>query len=102
MATVFVGGINRKATPALLLKFFEDNFGSTSDCKIIMDRDTGSSKGYGFVTFKTEKAAKHVVSNGFVFFMGKRVWNQSIFAYRVLSRRRYIKKSLCGFVVAKR
>ena len=73
MATVFVGGINRKATPALLLKFFEDNFGSTSDCKIIMDRDTGSSKGYGFVTFKTEKAANHVVSNGFVFFMGKRV-----------------------------
>jgi RNA recognition motif-containing protein len=35
------------------LKEFFASCGDVTDCKVIMDRNTGRSKGFGFVTFSS-------------------------------------------------
>jgi len=67
---VFVGGISWKADEASLKNFFE-TFGTVLECKIIMDRNTGCSKGYGFVTFADAEIAQNVKQQGNLFFLGK-------------------------------
>lgn len=57
--SVFVGGISRKVDEACLRNFFS-TFGVVTDCKIIMDRQTGKSKGYGFVSFQDRQSAESV------------------------------------------
>lgn len=47
---LFCGGLAWKTTEAELRAACAD-FGPVSEVKIIMDRDTGRSKGFGFVTF---------------------------------------------------
>eukprot|EP01113_Clastostelium_recurvatum_P035388 TRINITY_DN4927_c0_g1_i3.p1 TRINITY_DN4927_c0_g1~~TRINITY_DN4927_c0_g1_i3.p1 ORF type:complete len:205 (+),score=58.36 TRINITY_DN4927_c0_g1_i3:168-782(+) len=70
-ARVFVGGISWKADEAGLSQFFASQYGPVVECKIIMDRDTGKSKGYGFVTFQDEEAAEKVKEAHTIFYMGK-------------------------------
>ena len=55
---LFVGGL-AWATTDSTLRDACGRFGELEDVKVIMDRDTGRSKGFGFVTFvKEEDAAK--------------------------------------------
>ncbi|XP_036447521.1 RNA-binding protein 38 [Colossoma macropomum] len=52
---IFVGGLPYHTTDASLRKYFE-TFGDIDEAVVITDRQTGKSRGYGFVTM-IEKAA---------------------------------------------
>jgi len=67
---IFVGGISWKADEAALKGFFE-TFGPVTECKIIMDKTTGNSKGYGFVTFADPEVSETVKSQSNLYFLGK-------------------------------
>jgi len=70
LCTVFVGGISWKADETKLKEFF-GRFGDVSSCKIIVDRETNKSKGYGFVTFKEPETAEAVKNATELNFLGK-------------------------------
>ena len=53
---LFMGGLAWATTEATLRAAAEP-YGQVEDVKVITDRDTGRSKGFGFVTFATEEAA---------------------------------------------
>jgi RNA recognition motif-containing protein len=53
---LFVGGL-AWATRDETLKAHFDSCGEVTDAKVIMERDTGRSRGFGFVTFADEESA---------------------------------------------
>lgn len=53
---LFVGGLSWGTTAGDLRKTFED-IGEVVDAIIVLDRDTGDSRGFGFVTMADRKAA---------------------------------------------
>eukprot|EP00029_Vermamoeba_vermiformis_P001304 TRINITY_DN11479_c0_g1_i1.p1 TRINITY_DN11479_c0_g1~~TRINITY_DN11479_c0_g1_i1.p1 ORF type:complete len:179 (+),score=36.39 TRINITY_DN11479_c0_g1_i1:116-652(+) len=68
--TIFVGGIPPKADENSLKGFFQ-SFGQVDNVKIIYDRNTGKSKGYGFVTFSDNTTADQVQKQPNLYFLGK-------------------------------
>ena len=58
---LFVGGLSWDTTDAGLLKAFA-SFGEITEAKVITDRDTGRSRGFGFVTFAQDEDAKTAIS----------------------------------------
>lgn len=54
---LFVGGLSWDTDDNGLGQAF-DRFGSISEAKVITDRETGRSRGFGFVTFQTDDEAK--------------------------------------------
>ncbi|KAK1352183.1 Glycine-rich RNA-binding protein GRP2A [Heracleum sosnowskyi] len=56
----FVGGLAWATTDRTLEEAFSQ-FGDVVDSKIINDRETGRSRGFGFVTFKDEKAMNDAI-----------------------------------------
>lgn len=57
---LFVGNLSFNTTEDGLRDAFE-TYGVVSDTKIITDRETGRSRGFGFVTLDTEQAAQAAV-----------------------------------------
>jgi cold-inducible RNA-binding protein len=53
---IYVGNLPFSATSEALNELFS-KFGSVDSAKIVMDRDTGRSKGFGFVEMSTDDAA---------------------------------------------
>jgi len=53
---LFVGGLSWGTDDAGLRNAFEA-FGEVTDAKVITDRETGRSRGFGFVTFSDDAAA---------------------------------------------
>ena len=53
---LFMGGLAWGTTEATL-RAAAEAYGQVEDVKVITDRDTGRSKGFGFVTFSTDEAA---------------------------------------------
>jgi RNA recognition motif-containing protein len=53
---LFVGGLSWNTTNETLRGAFE-RFGEVTEAKVVMDRDTGRSRGFGFVAFKNEDGA---------------------------------------------
>jgi RNA recognition motif-containing protein len=53
---LFMGGLSWGTTEATL-RAAAEAYGQVEDVKVITDRDTGRSKGFGFVTFSTDEAA---------------------------------------------
>ncbi|MFZ4714237.1 MAG: RNA recognition motif domain-containing protein [Bacteriovoracaceae bacterium] len=47
---LFVGGLSWNTTNETLAAAF-NQYGQTTECKVITDKFTGKSKGFGFVTF---------------------------------------------------
>lgn len=62
MATnkLFVGGLAWASDEDSLRQAFEQ-FGSVRETKVITDRETGRSKGFGFVTFDNEEDAQEAL-----------------------------------------
>ena len=53
---LFVGGLSWGTTDDGLKAAF-DRFGEITEAKVVLDRDTGRSRGFGFVTFEDDAAA---------------------------------------------
>jgi len=53
---LFVGRLSWDTTDDTLAGAFRE-FGEVEEAKVVMDRDTGRSKGFGFVTMDTQEAA---------------------------------------------
>jgi len=58
---IFVTKLNYGTTEDSLRGLFEE-FGEVSSAKVIMDRDTGRSKGYGFVEMPDASAAQNAIN----------------------------------------
>ncbi|HEC65673.1 MAG TPA: RNA-binding protein [bacterium] len=58
---LFVGGISWDTTEEGLKEFFSQA-GTVEEAKIILDRNTGRSKGFGFITMSSEEEAKKAIS----------------------------------------
>lgn len=58
---LFVGGLSWDTSDDGLRAAME-RFGSLQEVKVITDRDTGRSRGFGFVTFDDDSAADQAVS----------------------------------------
>lgn len=57
---IFVGGLPYHTTDESLSQFFQ-KFGNIEEAVVINDRQTGKSRGYGFVTMETKEAAEAAV-----------------------------------------
>jgi RNA recognition motif-containing protein len=63
MATkLFVGSLAYSATDEDLEQFFAEQ-GKVLSATVIKDRDTGRSKGFGFVEMENDEEAKSAISN---------------------------------------
>ncbi|MBI3410934.1 MAG: RNA-binding protein [Planctomycetes bacterium] len=58
---LYVGNLGYGVTDADLSKMFEEH-GTVESAQIIMDRDTGRSKGFGFVEMKTDQEAQAAIA----------------------------------------
>jgi cold-inducible RNA-binding protein len=58
---LYVGNLNYGVTDSDLAKMFEPH-GEVESAQIIMDRDTGRSKGFGFVEMKTDQQAQAAIA----------------------------------------
>ena len=56
---IFIAGLSYQINDADLKQLFEE-YGTISSAKVITDRDTGRSKGYGFVEMDDESGQKAV------------------------------------------
>ena len=54
---LYVGNLGYAVTDSDLAKLFESH-GTVESAQVIMDRDTGRSKGFGFVEMKSDQAAQ--------------------------------------------
>ncbi|KAK1056172.1 hypothetical protein LTR74_015142, partial [Friedmanniomyces endolithicus] len=54
-AKIFVGGVSQDASQDDFANFFR-NFGNVLDATLMMDKETGRPRGFGFVTFDSEAA----------------------------------------------
>jgi heterogeneous nuclear ribonucleoprotein A1/A3 len=57
---LFVGGLSWDTTEDSLRSAFE-KFGEVLEAKVVTDRETGRSRGFGFVTFAEAEAAEQAV-----------------------------------------
>jgi cold-inducible RNA-binding protein len=57
---LFVGGLSWGTNDEGLRKAFE-KFGEVTDAKVITDRETGRSRGFGFVTFAEDQHASNAI-----------------------------------------
>jgi RNA recognition motif-containing protein len=58
---LYVGNLGYGITDSDLAKLFEP-FGTVESAQVIMDRDTGRSKGFGFVEMKTDQEAQAAIA----------------------------------------
>ncbi|MBN1649423.1 MAG: RNA-binding protein [Spirochaetales bacterium] len=59
---VYVGNLNYRTSEADLSELFTQ-YGSVASARIITDRATGRSKGFGFVEMESEEAAAAAISS---------------------------------------
>ncbi|VDK39388.1 unnamed protein product [Taenia asiatica] len=69
---LFVGGLNWETTSEDLQSYFSQ-WGNVTRCIIKIDRFTGNSRGFGFVTFENEDSVNKVLSVPEHKLMGKRI-----------------------------
>ena len=58
---IFVAGLSFKVNDADLANLFEE-YGSITSAKVITDRQSGRSKGYGFVEIAENEAAEKAIA----------------------------------------
>ena len=60
---VFVGGIDQGVDDAAFRQYWEQ-FGPVADCIVMMDRQTGRSRGFGFATMGDQDSFNKVIQHG--------------------------------------
>jgi RNA recognition motif-containing protein len=70
---LYVGNLGYGVTDSELSKLFEA-FGTVESVQVIMDRETGRSKGFGFVEMKTDQEAQAAIAG----MNGKEVGGRSL------------------------
>ncbi len=70
--TLYVGNIPWSTKEDDLQQFFSQ-FGEIEECRIITERSTGRSRGYGFVEVKEEQAAEIVEKTNGVELEGRKI-----------------------------
>ncbi|KAG5100759.1 hypothetical protein JHK82_045811 [Glycine max] len=68
---IFVGGLAWETQRDTMRRYFEQ-FGEILEAVVITDKNTGRSKGYGFVTFKDPESAMRACQNPFPVIDGRR------------------------------
>ncbi len=68
--TLFVGNIPFASTRDELLDHF-DRCGAIVECNVVTDKESGSSRGFGFVTFSTEGGMQSGLDLDGLEFMGR-------------------------------
>lgn len=68
---VFVGGLAWETQSETMRRYFEQ-FGEILEAVVITDKNTGRSKGYGFVTFREPEAARRACADPTPFIDGRR------------------------------
>ncbi|UCD91589.1 MAG: RNA-binding protein [Methanobacteriota archaeon] len=58
---IYAGNLSRDVKETELREAFEA-FGEVTSCRIIMDRFTGTSRGFGFVEMSTDEEAKKAMT----------------------------------------
>lgn len=58
---IYVGNLNYHVKEADLQQVMED-YGKVTSCKVIIDRETGRSKGFGFVEMDDDAAATKAIA----------------------------------------
>ena len=58
---IFIAGLSFKVNDADLASIFEE-YGAITSAKVITDRQSGRSKGYGFVEIADEEAAEKAIA----------------------------------------
>lgn len=67
---IFVGGIDPMVNEKEFHDFFSQ-FGSIIDAQLMIDKDSGRSRGFGFITFDSPDAVDRVTVNKFLTLKGK-------------------------------
>ncbi|MFO8030790.1 MAG: RNA-binding protein [Cyclonatronaceae bacterium] len=62
MTTIYVGNLNFRTSEEQLQELFSE-FGDVSSAKIITDRETGRSRGFGFVEMDDEGQADEAIQD---------------------------------------
>jgi len=57
---IYVGNLDYRVDDQDLVEVFED-YGTVNSSKVIMDRDSGRSKGFGFVTMGSKVEAQKAI-----------------------------------------
>lgn len=70
---IYVGNLSYKMTDEDLRKLFSD-FGTVEESKIVSDRDTGRSKGFGFVEMPNQAEGEEAIKQ----LNGKEIEGRSI------------------------
>jgi RNA recognition motif-containing protein len=60
MSKLFIGGLSWNTDDQLLRSEFE-KYGAVEDCIVIRDRETGRSRGFGFVTYANDEEASAAI-----------------------------------------
>lgn len=58
---LYVGNLNYQVTNAALEGLFAE-YGTVRSAQVVMDRDTGGSKGFGFVEMADDEAARAAIA----------------------------------------
>lgn len=69
---IFVGGIAPEVRPKEFEEFF-GKFGTIIDAQLMLDKDTGRSRGFGFVTFDAPDAVDRVCQGRYLDFNGRQI-----------------------------
>ena len=67
---IFVGGIGQDVIEEEFKEYFEQ-FGTVLDATLMMDKETGRPRGFGFVTFDDDSAVENCMSHGPLAIKGK-------------------------------
>ncbi|MCL2065184.1 MAG: RNA-binding protein [Candidatus Cloacimonetes bacterium] len=59
---IFVGNVSRNVSDTDLRSAFEQ-YGTVQSAVILLDRDTGESRGFGFVEMADDEEAKNAIQN---------------------------------------
>ncbi|QSL64666.1 hypothetical protein MERGE_001968 [Pneumocystis wakefieldiae] len=71
-AKMFVGGVSQDCTEEEFKEFFSA-FGRVIDATLMIDKDTGKPRGFGFVTFESEAAVENAMAQPYLAIHDKQV-----------------------------